>query len=61
VSLADRKSIYPFIHNLTSFLQSFVEQVDKAHLKQQLVELQSWVMLQKSLQECENMLKIEWG
>jgi hypothetical protein len=44
-SLANRKSIYPFIHNLTSFLQSLVENADKAHLKEKLLALESWILL----------------
>jgi hypothetical protein len=51
-SLAKRKNIYPFIHNITSFLMNY----EKPSLIERLEKCQPhWTALQKSLEDCEKL------
>ena len=67
-SLANRKSIYPFIHNMTAFLIDLVNsQIDdiaqEASLRYQLFQKceDDWKVLCKALEDCEKLFSIEWG
>ena len=59
--LAVRKNIYPFIHNLTSFLIELGNKNPEMHkfLNQECQPY--WTALYKSLEDCEKLFNIEWG
>lgn len=62
-SIAQRRSIYPYIHNLTSFLDEYLEQPEAQELKKEIENrvLEDWNYNKQSYLQTEKVFEIEWG